>query len=168
MKARQLTTPQMFLTSVVFAIWIVIGSIGTVAYFQQILPFRGSESWPSTAGKVVSTDVRISTSRKGSHSYFPQVNYSYRVNGMDYTSDRQRINSPKMGTPAEAEAYLRDYPTGKQLKVYYDPGLPEQSLLQPGIQTVDYAIALLPAGTTLLGLIGWLFTFRRWRRQRRS
>lgn len=167
MAGRKLTGFEMILLSVVFGVWIVLGTVGTVMFSQDLLSYQGSEKWPTTTGRITLTQVRGSRSSKGTTSYYPEVTYSYQAEGRSYSSRQETVINRRMGSPSEAESYLnRNYAAGKPVTVYYKPRHPEIALLIPGVGFSDYAMTLLPGGFVIIGAIAWGLSYRRWRRTR--
>lgn len=157
----------MILLSVIFGAWIVLGTVGTVMFSQELLSYQGSEKWPSTTGQITLTQVRSSRSSKGTTSYYPEVTYSYQAEGQSFSSHQETVINRRMGSPAEAESYLsQNYAAGKPVTVYYNPRHPEMSLLRPGVGFSDYAMTLLPASFIIIGALAWGLSWRRWRRMR--
>lgn len=84
---------------------------------------RASASWPTTAG-VVEKSYSVVQRRT---QYFHIV-YSYEVSAVPYRSDRVAFGSH---SPQAGRRWLREYPVGAPVKVYFDPRDPATSVLEP-------------------------------------
>jgi hypothetical protein len=112
-----------------------------------------SLGWPATIGKIVSTQVRESTSSKAGLAYYPCVRFQYSVNGAIYRRDRITGDPPAPVDPQDTEFALRNYQAGGQVRVYYQPGSPGEAILEPGaISTNIYAAMATRLAITGFGL----------------
>lgn len=90
--------------------------------------------------------------------YHPEIEYEYEVGGRQYRSSRLiavRVNFPR----SEAEAWVARYPAGAVVTARYNPGKPQLSVLQPGLEGFQsrYRIPFIAGGVFLiLGAAGWL------------
>ncbi len=118
-----------------WGIWLTRGGIRGVA------DARASLNWPSTIGKIVSTTVveeRPVGTSTGSGTrrtdYRPVVQYSYSVNGQNYSAGHRRFNDDLIayGSTEKAEAAIEKYRVGQTVQVYYDPANPRNAVLEPG------------------------------------
>lgn len=85
--------------------------------------------WPTTIGAV----YEIS---KGSKYSYPEVFYSYGINGKEYTSH----------SVVPGRNFLFDqskYQKGTQVEVHYDPNKPSSAMLEPGNLTEIYGAFVL-------------------------
>jgi hypothetical protein len=84
---------------------------------------KESENWPAVEGSLVSESRSMQKKKKRIHVF-----YEYRVNGVTYKNSRVNFSDDKA-----SKKKIRDqYNVGDKLKVYYQPGDPEQSVLEPG------------------------------------
>ena len=118
-----------------------------------------SFSWPSTIGTVTETPKLINPYKKyETASQWVEIHYSYMVNGSRY--DRgTRLVSVKDSKTVAAQ-YLEKYPTGTTFTVYYNPEIPEESLMEDerkntsGVPQYILVLAVIVA----IGLTIFLFT----------
>ena len=112
----------------------------------EVRSARESASWPSVQGRVVSAKVtrQVSSgtkssgadrtgSRSGSRSsvsFHAKVVYEYTVGGMGYSNDKIAFQAG--GDREEAERLVAKYPAKGPVTVYYRPGDPQKSVLEPG------------------------------------
>ena len=118
-------------------IFIIIG--GLIAYFgfKNLVNARDSLNWPSTAGRIVSSAVKREVSH-GSHgsstSYGADIVYSYNTDTGSYTGSRVAYGDYSSSNSRHAYSIMAKYPVGKDVRVYYKPGEPTESLLEPGMK----------------------------------
>ncbi len=97
-------------------IFMVVGVVLIVIGILNLFKARASAGWPSTTGKVTSSQVRVdmSTDSEGSTStsYVPVIQYEYAVNKTQYTSSRRAVGSGQMdyGSRNRASAIVEQYP----------------------------------------------------------
>ena len=109
-----------------------------------------SEHWPSVSGTIVSSEMECEE-HDDPDTYRLLVQYTYEVQGEMHTGDTLTYR----GTSTKRQhvaAHLAKYPAGCQVPVFYDPEAPEQSVLEPGVDTKNYRIAV--AVLSILFLIG--------------
>jgi len=141
---------------------LVIGAVlGLIGYFvayhfgKPILDqAKASAAWPSVDGVVERSEV--TTSRATTHSrnrrretmYSPEVVYRYNVNGEDLRASTVAFGADFSSNSASvARAVIDRYPVNKPVQVYYDPEIPGNAVLEPGITWKAYVV---------FG-IGWVF-----------
>jgi hypothetical protein len=102
-----------------------------------------STQWPSVEGRIV-----YSHARGGQH---PETLlwYEYYVQNRRYLASNYRNGGNFTPSLAGAEAAAKRYPVGAVVPVFYNPGDPQDALLEPGLwwgNFVALAFALLLAG----------------------
>lgn len=103
-----------------------------------------SGTWPSVEGRVVDTSVRPVRRPKTRYDvYVLTPRYSYEVNGKREGS-RIRMFDPWFSTREEAENAAKELRARRPLRVFYNAGNPDRSLLEPGI----------PYGSVLFAVVG--------------
>lgn len=96
-----------------------------------------ASQWPTTDGKVISTDVakRVFKSQDSEFDYFvPQIRYEYTTNGVRRQGDVIRFGLDEKGYFKEKDAreHAARYPLGTTIPVRYDPEAPEYAVLETG------------------------------------
>jgi hypothetical protein len=96
---------------------------------------QASELWPTAEGTVLSAEVSKQTYRDPqqhttSHTYTPQVRYSYSVAGKSYEGKVIRFGDMAQGAASLAEAIVAKYPAGAAVAVRYDPQSPSRATLE--------------------------------------
>jgi hypothetical protein len=133
---------------------IIIALIGvalTFLGFTKIRKATEAKKWPVTNGIVTRSEV------SGTIKYYPSVTYTYTVNNVVYNSNS--ISNINFNTKNRrvVEEFLKKYPSGSEIKVYYNGSEPSEALLEPGINTGN--IFLLAFGIILLAIPVFLVIF---------
>lgn len=130
--------------------------LGGIVFFTWGLPplkySKTSENWPSVTGKITKSEIE-SWRREGKTYYQAKIAYKYEVNEQSYTASKVTVGDPPSTTSMSPAKRIRDeYPTGKDVVVFYDPDFPASAALKPGIQKNDILLAFITGVFPLLGL----------------
>lgn len=96
--------------------------------------------------------------------YRPDIRYRFMVNGENYESNVFTFGAPKsFAQRAEAEGVVAAHPEGSDVTVYYEPGNPARSGLEPGSVPRGFGMFAMLSSTFVLigvllfmsGAIGW-------------
>lgn len=101
-------------------------------HFRAVGKAKASETWPTTIGKLVSSEVVVEECRDGEGSdwYNPVVAYSYTAAGRTIEGSRIRFGNVRRGSRKKAEAVLAPYRAGAPVTVRYNPENPEEAVLE--------------------------------------
>jgi hypothetical protein len=109
-----------------------------VAAAYKTLQVRAISDWPSTPGKVVTSNSELrevkvlDDSRENGHRFEPRnfanIAYEYSVSGQALSNNRVSIGEDR-GNFQVAETIAR-YPVGAVVTVYYDPLHPREAVLE--------------------------------------
>ena len=128
-------------------VMILVGILSFAIGVQTMAGALASRDWPSTDGMVVATRIDIesssSSSSRSSRTYRPIIIYDYAVDGVSHSAQRVAFGEYATGDPADAEKVRDTYPEGKQVPVYYDPGSPENAVLEPGLHGIPWFFIVL-------------------------
>jgi hypothetical protein len=118
----------------VFAFFIVIALCFTGIILLE-RHTRLSRDWPSTAGEIISSEVKMSTSRAPAFRYGPNIVYQFNINGHTYTSNVIAFHfrdfwKALFDSRKYSETLVKRYPKGKIVQVYYRPQSPKISCLE--------------------------------------
>jgi len=93
-----------------------------------------SGAWPTTSGVIRVAALKTTFEKPGSTTRFsPFICYSYTVDGIGRASTRIDFGDPMRLTRDEVLAWIeRNYPVGREVRVYYDSGDPDLAVLAPG------------------------------------
>lgn len=128
-------------------IYIIILALAVISAMFILYKFSSSANWKSTSGKIVSFEIEEIISKSNNEKdYKINLEYTYNVNGQDYSGGKLVAGFPNvLGNKKDSE-YFRDiYKTGEETKVFYNPENHEQSSLitSKGIPTKAYLIMVL-------------------------
>jgi hypothetical protein len=127
-----------------------------------------SMSWLETVGtvresKVVQgSNMLMSGDENGESApvFLPEISYSYKVDGLEYTSKRLSFAGVKSYSKREnAVKAALVYPVGAQLPVFYDPKKPQEAVLdrtaKRSILIITFGILFIVLGiaTVLIGAL---------------
>jgi hypothetical protein len=147
-----------FLT--VFALFLVMFSR---VFTKQT---RAMKKWPTTAGRIIRSEIattvqhhsRLARARR-SYSvtmYVPRIVYAYEVGGHSLEGDN--IGWSTSGNRRSvAEKYVKRYPPGSRVQVFYNPVDPAEATLSPSmgiLPLVLWAVAGVMAFAAFA--VGWL------------
>ena len=109
-----------------------------VAAAYKTLQVRAISDWPSTPGKVVTSNSELreikvlDASRENGHRFEPRnfanIAYEYSVSGQTLSNNRVSIGEDR-GNFQVAETIAR-YPVGAIVTVYYNPLHPKEAVLE--------------------------------------
>ncbi|MCM8538380.1 MAG: DUF3592 domain-containing protein [Lentisphaeraceae bacterium] len=131
-------------------IFILFGAL--VCYFGYTSAEKGeaSKSWPTVKGKITYSEVLHS--RNG---YFPSVDYEYSINGVKYINydiDYGRVVE-RSKAQSFAKRIVKRFYLGSEVDIYYDPSDPEESVLIPGGNTMNWFLIAFGGIFIAIGLI---------------
>jgi hypothetical protein len=138
---------------------IIFALVGGAIFFVFALPplqyASSSKSWPTVQGVITRSDIDV-WNREGKTHYQPDIAYTYSVDGKKYSSSKINAGEPPMDNNVNSAKKIQaKYPAGKEVTVWYDPGLPESSALEPGIKTGDILLASIAAIFFLVGIFSF-------------
>jgi len=130
---------------------VLLAGLGITVWGWKILASsREIKQWP-TAGGIIEESTE-----KPEDDLLPHIVFSYQINGKQY---QRKFEFPE-GThplPEFNQSYLRKYPTGKIVTVYYNPEQPETATLEAETQG-DWMILALGILMAAGGVITLLIT----------
>ena len=165
----QLSETSTFLIAGFLALlFIAIGVVLIILHRRNIRKAEQSMSWLETTGtinesKVVQgSNVLMSNDEDGESTpvFFPEISYTYRVAGLEYTSKRLTFSGVKSFSKREnAEKAASLYPVGTQMPIYYDPKNPKEALVDRTAKksniflTFGILFIILGLATVLIGAL---------------
>lgn len=115
----------LFCTGVIFNILLIVFiAIPTRKAMQ-------SRGWTQTTGRVETSEIVMRSDSEGGTSPYPNVVYTYQVNGQPLRNDRIQPGGDVGGMVAYK--IQKRFPAGMQVTVYYNPQNPTESLLDRGV-----------------------------------
>jgi hypothetical protein len=118
--------------------------------------FVATDKLMTTQGIITSSTMNIEGSAsKNALAWVFNIEYEYKVNDKIYTSNKVNYGYIGSSDISYAESYIKKYPEGKAVLVYYHPGHPDQSVLDPF--TKNYQNLYFILGSIFFGLfIIWI------------
>jgi hypothetical protein len=112
----------------------------------QIYIQRSIQSWIETTCIIEARDIK---STKNGTSYYPYIYFRYKVNGIEYLSNR--VNYGRMYSSHE-KAYMKvqEFEFGKKYKCYYNPQKPKEAVLEKDFQLHTFFVSLMLSLVSLL------------------
>ena len=92
--------------------------------------FIGPSSYTRTVGIITQSDLSICKYRTNINYGF-NISYSYSVEGKAYTGNRVLFGSSWRPYKSFSEAYIRKYPVGYNVSVFYKSDEPSFAVLEP-------------------------------------
>jgi hypothetical protein len=139
--------------AITLGVLLVAGAAGFIGWDRSRIADAGS--WPSTTGRITANGIQTSAISRG-RGYVPSVTFRYEVAGRSYTRSRVWLTARSTFDDREgAEDFLRAYPAGAAVNVFYNPADPDDSALLIESQAGP-AIFLILAGLALIaGALYW-------------
>lgn len=128
---------------------------------------KASEDWPTVTGVVIESDVEARQDRdrngngnRSSTTYKAIVVYDYTVDGKEYSSGRIWFGSDiSTSDQAQMRNIVKGYPTGSDVKVYYNPDDPAEAVLQPGVFFTSYFLLIFGGVFAVVGSVVMIVGF---------
>jgi hypothetical protein len=122
-------------------------------YFREIR----STKWSSTSGVITESRLQVGYIKQ-IEGFWPDLRYDYSVNGIAFTGDRIDFHlQDHLQAKDGAESWLKFYPTGKVVTVFYDSNNPSISILEPGMKREQRFLFYLAFGFLAVFVISFLF-----------
>jgi len=138
----------------VLALAIVFTSFCTSKFFREIR----SKHWPRTTGIIGQCYLHPAQGPGGSTAFIPEVVYLYTVGTQSFAGTRIDFHTEDHNYSKRYAAWrLRNYAKGKLVQVYYEPGAPQNAVLEPGIKRDQEWLLSLGLGYIALLYIAFLF-----------
>lgn len=117
-------------------LFFLVGGVVVFAWLSgQKRLSEESLDWPMVTGTVLESKVHRYTSSGNSENssvqHVPRIVYEFELGGTRYESHQRSIMGENYES-AEAQRIVDAYPVGSAITVYFQPGNPEESVLQRG------------------------------------
>ncbi len=157
MKAKSTFAVPLFFT----IIWSVV-TLGFDAGIVYLLFWNVRSYWyVETNGTITHSRLATSQDSEGDTSYRPEIEYDYEIGGQMRHGTKRRFGEMSIsgsGVRQTVQRILDRYPVGAKTSVYYDPRHPDWTVLEPGLNGMDFFIVLFLTPfnlVMLLLLFGW-------------
>lgn len=145
--------PHQLLLPCLFATLFLMGVVTASRGWDQISRARASAAWPYARGLILSSEVRAMASSEGMR-WRPIITYSYQVGRREVIGSRLSREEPVYGYErAVAGAYVRRYPQGAMVLVYYNPESIGESVLEQSAPRSAYLGLYLGMMLATVGLL---------------
>ncbi|MEM8872789.1 MAG: DUF3592 domain-containing protein [Planctomycetota bacterium] len=142
----------LLVTGCLFLLLTPIGAWGAWSAFTSA---HASSSWPSVDGTIIRSTVH--GVGEGRDKAF--IEYRYAVDDHTHTSNRIKFGSIAGNSETAQQAIADKYPIGTTVKVHYDPDMPTNAVLKPGVGAGTWFYLAIPFVLPALGL--YLLKLRR-------
>jgi hypothetical protein len=112
---------------IIILVLVILNVIFLAIIFFTQRKVNAINEWPTTTGKVLTSQTEWRSSGEGSAEY-PVVLYSYRANGQEFQGRRIAPGMEVGGIGARK--VVERYPVNSQVTVYYNPENPEDAVLE--------------------------------------
>ena len=131
--------------SIILGLFVVAGVLAALWGLRVMTTGRRSLQWPSVEGTI--EECKISSDE---FDLLPHISFRYQVNQRSY---QQSLKFPGDVTPTKefAQSYVDKYPAGTRVQVYYNPGNPQDSTLEPGSGRGDWLILAIGISMVVIG-----------------
>lgn len=158
--AKQMTPRQGLFIMPIFAIigllLLVLWGIPTARNAAK------SGGWPSVEGSIRLSEMTTNyDNQDGSVSYSAKVLYAYSVNDTEHTGSTIAFGDYGSSDPAHAGGIVSRYPVGSKTLVYYDPGDPNTSVLEPGATWSSFVGIIAGIIFLAIGVFGFVISLRK-------
>lgn len=130
----------------IIGLFIVSGLAITAWGVHIMLAARKTQQWPAVEGKI-----ERSVEGSETEDLLPDIEFSYPVDGETFHRSLE-FPAGTMPTPEFNSSYLKKYPPGSKVQVYYDPSKPAQATLEPGMASGDWMVLAAGLITAIIGL----------------
>lgn len=113
----------------------ILGFLSAGVGVSAMIRLRQVQGWPKTQGIIRKIEV------KGIDEDRVDIKYSYRVQGREYEGERWCI---PFNFQPDAEAVVKRYPVGTQVRVLYDPDKPKDSTIN--VSSIGSTILFISVG----------------------
>lgn len=138
-------------------IWsaFTIGFDGFIGY--TITKQIQSQSFPTVVGVITSSEVSSHYDSENGTTYKANISFGYNFNGRDYHSNQWRYSAMGSSDQSYAREAVKEFPEGRDVKVYVNPDKPEDAVLRTGVEGMDMFMLLFLTPFNLIMLTGWFF-----------
>ena len=116
-----------------------------------------SHNYASVTGTITHSEVKSHHSSKGGTSYNAVIEYKFEAGGQKFVGNKIRLGVTT-SSYANATAAVNTHPVGSTVQVFYNPADPQESLLSPGIEGLDFMFVLFltPFNMVMFGFWLWM------------
>ena len=154
--------PLIFSSALLF--FLVFFGIGMALLVNGVRETWGawrSQSWRTTTGTIISSEVDFNTDSDGDLTYVPLIKFEYLPDHPDYigqTLASERVQFAQISTNNRdaVQETVDCYPIGSDVTVYINPSDPTDAVLEPGF---TWSLLFFPLLGGVLTGVGGIFGY---------
>lgn len=124
-----------------------------------------SEGWETVQGTILKSDIKKNESttrdakgfRRTKTSYIVTVNYFFEIDDNRYEGNTISFGNVSHSERSDAQNELKSYPKGKEVKVYFNPEDPDDSVLKKGVVWPMWIVIGIGAVILFVSLLASIF-----------
>ena len=132
------------------AIFVLVGVLLCVVWFMLRKKAQASLQWPSSRGRVISSDINRRQDNDGDWTEEARVVYEYMVGGTSLQGNRIAFGGSGAGG---ARKSVERYPAGATVDVYYDPAKPASAVLERSAGGAMFVLPLVGGVFAIIGVV---------------
>ena len=145
------TTQKPHFGYVLFTFVMCIGGICTEFYTVQLFRLAQEvQSWPKAKGVVVQSEIKETI-----NDFTALVVYKYDVGGKSDSSSEIRVRGTTFKSQSEAMSFVKKYPVGAEVSVFYLESDPKKAYLEAGLEAAHYVMIVSPVVYALVMGVGF-------------
>jgi hypothetical protein len=111
--------------------------------------------FPTTPGRITRSELRIHHGE--GTSYEADLEYAYEVAGVGYVANRYSYGMTNNSSRRHAEKIVAAHPVDSRVDVSYNPADPNDALLRPGLEAMDFFLPLflVPFNVVMVGMFSY-------------
>ena len=127
----------LFCVGAVIFIFFGVGVAAIILGIRNRKKAEASVNWPSAPGRItnawIDQEDDIDEDGFSTTTFTPNWQYQFTASGQTYTSDKISFGGKRgYGRQKKAQEALAAYPLHSQVRIYFDPANPSESVLVPG------------------------------------
>ncbi|EMN51815.1 DUF3592 domain-containing protein [Leptospira interrogans] len=148
-------TPQKLRTVFISSFWIpflTLSAFVSFLGFQEVYKHHQAESWPTTQATILNAyveevyDKDNDYSRRDKITYYPEIEYQYKVGDQEYIGNRIQIGGRTgLNNPSFASQIVQKYKTNDHTLVHYNPQNPTEAYLDLSSVLRSYTMGIVSA-----------------------
>jgi hypothetical protein len=143
-----------------FGVFFVVGVVITVFFsIPTERKMLASRNWRATPCTIIASRLRSEEGNHGTPLYSIDIEYTYKVNGQSYTTDRYSVVSDSSGVADEKARVVKQYRQNPAATCYVNPSDPSEAVLKPGWRA-EGLLPLIPLVFVLVGAGGMYGMYR--------
>jgi hypothetical protein len=138
----------------VFLFAVIMFGVGAALLwfgFGNLQKALQSPDWPTTAGKILSSEVV--DAGENDMQFDAAVSFVYRVNGETLKGEKVQLDQWAASDVKSKRRVVRQFPEGRAVTVYYNPADPAEAVLVPGPTIGTWLKPGMGIGFTLFSLV---------------